>query len=125
MTVTNATFDVSGLSTATVLPSLTISNSTLVVTGLPATTTNIVATTLNVGGTTNIVNVLTLPLITSYPTTFHIIKGTALNGTLNFGLGTMPANPVYVASIVNNPGMWKWDSADLVIQHPARSCRIS
>jgi autotransporter-associated beta strand protein len=102
LVVSNATFDISGLTAATTLPSLSVSNSTLVVAELsPA--TNILATTLNVGGTTNIINITTLPLVTGYPTTFRIIKATAVNGTLNFGLGPLPAStPAFQGFLTNN-----------------------
>ena len=111
--VSNATFDVSGLSAATALTSLSISNSTLVIAGLSSTATNIMATTLNPGGTTNIINVTSLPQVTSYPATFHVFKGTTLNGTLNFGLGTLPsASPAFVGYITNRPAT---ASVDLVL----------
>ena len=71
------------------------------------------ATTLNPGGTTNIINVTSLPQVTSYPATFHVIKGTTLNGTLNFGLGTLPsASPAFVGYITNRPAT---ASVDLVL----------
>jgi autotransporter-associated beta strand protein len=109
--VTNSTLDLSGLSTTTVLPALSISNSTLVVADL-STATNILTTTLSVGGTTNIVNITKLPILTGYPAVFRIIKATTVNGTLNFGLGTLPSMPAYVGYISNNTAN---SSVDLVI----------
>jgi fibronectin-binding autotransporter adhesin len=121
--IKNATFDISGLSVnyagaspiamtnstfnlsntlATAISTLSLTNSTLAIGELSNTTTNILTTTLNVGGTTNIINIVSLPLVTSYSTIFHILKATTVNGTLNFGLGTLPsASPPYVAYITN------------------------
>ena len=43
----------------------------------------------NVGGST-VINITSLPLITAYPTTYHLIAGTTANGAMNFTLGTLP-----------------------------------
>jgi len=103
LTVSNSTLDVSGLSAVMTLPSFGISNSTMVVQSLPSTTTNIMTTTLNVGGKTNIINIAFVPLITSYNAVFHLIQATTVIGTLNFGLGTLPvASPPYVGYITNH-----------------------
>ena len=111
--VSNATLDISGLSAVTTLPSFSISNSTLVIAALPATTTNIMTPTLNVGGTANTVNITFVPLITSYPATNHIIKAATVNGTLNFVLGTIPSvSPAFSAYITNSPAN---GSVDLII----------
>lgn len=99
--VTNATLDLSGLIAATTVPAFSSSNSTLVVNGLEP-GTNIVTTTLNPGGATNIINFASLPVITGYPTVFHVIGAGAVNGTLNFGLGTLPPSPVFTGYISNN-----------------------
>jgi len=100
--INGATFDVSGASAGTALTSLSITNSTLVVSGLSA-TTNILAATLNAGGTTNIINVASLPLVTSYPATFTILQSATVNGSLNFGLGTLPAGQSFAGYITNIP----------------------
>ncbi len=102
LTVTNATLDLSGLNTAITLAGLSASNSTLVVSGFVTTATNIMTATLNPGGTTNIVNILSLPPVTTYPSTFHIIKAVGVVGTLNFGLGTLPGSPAFTGFISNN-----------------------
>ena len=113
LTASNATLDVSGLAVSMSVPSLGISNSTLVVSGLSSTTTNIMTAVLNPGGTTNKINVASLPLVTSYPATFHLLKGATVNGTLNFGLGTIPSvSPAYVAYVTNRPAS---GSVDLIL----------
>jgi autotransporter-associated beta strand protein len=109
--VSNSTFDVTGLSAATTLPSLSMTNSTLNIDGLQN-STNILTTTLIVGGTANTVNVSKLPFVASFPTTFHLIKASAVNGTLNYTLGTLPPTPAYQAYISNNVAN---NSVDLVI----------
>ena len=113
LVVSNATFDVSGLNPdTTTLTSFSVSNSTLVISGSTS-LTNIVAATLNPGGTTNIINISDLPLITSYPATFHLIAGATVSGTLNFGLGTLPpSSPVFVGFITNRAAS---GSVDLIL----------
>lgn len=90
--MTNGTFNLSN-TLATAISTLSLSNSALNVAVSSATVTNVLATTLNVGGTTNIVNFVSIPLVTSYPQVFTIVQGTTVNGTLNFGLGTVPTSP--------------------------------
>ncbi len=92
LVVSNATFDVSGLATTeTTLSSLSLSNSpTLVVSEPSGAVTNIIATTLNVDGSPVTVDIDALPPITQYPTTLPILDGAAVNGTLNFTLGSLP-----------------------------------
>ncbi len=110
--VSNSTFDVSGAIPPVVLSSLSITNSTLVVSCSSSTVTNIAATTLNAGGTTNLINITSLPPATAYPMIFHILQAPTINGTLNFGLGTLPVFPAYVGYISNNVAN---GSVDLVI----------
>jgi fibronectin-binding autotransporter adhesin len=100
--VSNSTFDVSGANLPVSLTSLSVTNSTLVVSCASFTATNILAPTLNVGGTTNLINITSLPLATSYPMVFHILQSPTVTGTLNFGLGTLPVFPAYVGYISNN-----------------------
>jgi autotransporter-associated beta strand protein len=61
--------------------------------------TNIPVTTLSLGGATNILNILAITpeLGTTYPVRFHVINYQNLVGTLNVGLGSLPAtyNPSY------------------------------
>jgi fibronectin-binding autotransporter adhesin len=101
LVVNDATFDISGESIVAVLPSLSFTNSTLVVSELSTGTTNILAATLNVGGTANTINITSLPLVMQYPTIFPIIQGAAVSGTLNFGLGTLPTSEPYGGYITN------------------------
>jgi fibronectin-binding autotransporter adhesin len=75
-----------------------------------------VVTNLSPGGTTNVINVLSVPILTGYPDTFHLIQYSgSLNGTFNAGLGTVPPfNPPtnYVGYITNNTAN---NSIDLVL----------
>jgi autotransporter-associated beta strand protein len=67
-----------------------LTNATLML-GIPTTTTiNETATTLNLGGTTNRINITSLPLTNSSPQIFHLIKYTTLVGNFNLGLSSLP-----------------------------------
>ena len=65
-------------------------------------TTNLVATSLTSGGTTNVINILSAPPIASYPVQIPLVKYSgSLGGTgFNFGIGTLP--PLYAGYLVNN-----------------------
>ena len=65
-------------------------------------TTNLVVTTLTIGGSTNVINLLSAPPIASYPVQIPLVKYSgSLAGTgFNFGLGTLP--PLYAGHLVNN-----------------------
>ena len=90
-----------------------ITNSILQLNIFAAPTTNIVATNLVVGGTTNTINIESLPAIGSYPATFRIIKYSAQAGSFNLGLGTLPAaSPSFAGYVTNNTAN---NSVDLVI----------
>jgi fibronectin-binding autotransporter adhesin len=71
---------------------LSISNSALAV-GLNLTAPNLVTTTLTTGGSTNVVNIVSFPAITSYPTQFVIIQysGSIAGAGNNFGMGSSPS----------------------------------
>ena len=103
LVVSNATLDVSSLTSgSTSLTGYSPSNSTLTVAAVSGAVTNVMAGSLNVGGTTNLINVSTIPLLTCYAASFHFIKGGTLSGTLNFGLGTVPsASPAFTGYITN------------------------
>ncbi|HTB82134.1 MAG TPA: autotransporter-associated beta strand repeat-containing protein, partial [Candidatus Sulfotelmatobacter sp.] len=73
----------------------------------------VAATTLNTDGTTNVINIASLPAITSYPQQFPIIHYSGSIGGVgfNFGLGTLPTgSPAYEGYISNNTS-----SVDLVL----------
>jgi autotransporter-associated beta strand protein len=102
LVLSNSTLDVSGLAGTVTLTSLGVSNAALVAAFASTETTNILTATLNVGGTTNVINIAALPQVTGYPQTFHLLKATTVNGTLNFGLGTLPAGtPAFAGHLVN------------------------
>ncbi len=108
VSVSGATLDEGGLS----LPSCTnsvfsLTNAIWTVNVPQTTTTNDITGTLNLGGTANTINIASLPLITSYPATFHLISYSTLNGANNISLGSLPASftsTPYAGSIVNNSG---------------------
>jgi hypothetical protein len=86
--------------TAAPLTSLAVANSTL---QFPAVTTssNVVTTSLTTGGTTNQINIVTLPAVTSYPTQFTLIhySGTIGGAGFNFGPGILHlGNPSYLSN---------------------------
>jgi fibronectin-binding autotransporter adhesin len=74
------------------ISSVSVTNSGLTVAVNPA-TTNIFCTTLTTGGATNLINILTVAGITSYPAQFTIIKysGSIAGVGLNFGIGATPS----------------------------------
>lgn len=79
---------------------LSISNSTL---NLPsAAAQSIYVTNLNLGGTTNIINIASLPSINTYPTILPIIQSTTVSGTFNLGVGPLPGG--YSGFFSNNAG---------------------
>jgi autotransporter-associated beta strand protein len=74
--------------------------------------TNVVASALNLGGATNLIDVTSVGFITSYPTQFTVIKYTgAISGSLNLGLGAVPS-PTTVGYVSNNVAN---SSVDLVL----------
>lgn len=87
----NATFDMSGLTVVSRSNAqFSLTNATLVLAIPVAATTNETATTLNLGGTTNVVTITSLPTIASFPQPLHLISYTTLNGEFNIGLGSLP-----------------------------------
>ena len=73
---------------------LNLTNATLGLQLSAVAQTNVVVSTLNLGGTTNILNLTSItPFLGSgYPVRFHLIKPSTLNGTYNLGLGTLPSS---------------------------------
>ena len=106
LVVSNAAFDVSGIVGTTVLQALNITNATLNV-GPTNTQTPISATSFVADGITghsNLINVLALPPIASYPVTLTLIKSvnaiTLTAGNFNFALGSLPSgSPPYAGSL--------------------------
>jgi hypothetical protein len=88
------------------LTSLNVTNATL---GLAlayaaVATPAIDATTINAGGATNVIDILSLPALasSSYPATLLLIQSGSLNG-YNFGLGSLPAaTPAYQGYVSQN-----------------------
>jgi fibronectin-binding autotransporter adhesin len=84
------------------LSSFGITNSTLslptVNGGASVTTTN-----LNLGGATNKINISSMPVLSGYPSVLPIIKYSALSGTPNIGLGTLPVSvPAFKGYLTND-----------------------
>ncbi len=100
LVLSGSTLDMSGSVSGMIAPAaFSVTNSTLNLAIASATGTNIAATTLNAGGTTAI-NIASLPLVTGYPTTYRLITGGTVSGTLNFTLGSLPtASPSYTGFI--------------------------
>jgi autotransporter-associated beta strand protein len=105
--VSNATFDVSALATTTTLLSdFNITNAIINV-GPTNLLAPIIANTFEADGIaarSNIINVLALPPIASYPSTITLIKSaspiTLAGGTFNFARGSLPAgSPAYAGTL--------------------------
>lgn len=108
--VSNATFDVSGVSSTTLLNDFSITNARINVSAASALQVPVVVSTFEADGImafSNIVNVAALPTITSYPVTLTLIKSAnpiyLANGNFNFALGTLPAaSPAYRGHLVQS-----------------------
>lgn len=106
------------------LDSLSLSDATLTFRSDVAAPVNV--TELDTGGSTNVININSLPPIFGYPAQFRVIQYTGTIGgsgfANNIGLGTLPsASPSYVGHLSNNTAN---ASIDLVITSgpsPARS----
>ncbi|HTV39651.1 MAG TPA: autotransporter-associated beta strand repeat-containing protein [Candidatus Sulfotelmatobacter sp.] len=113
LNVAGGTFTLSGSGGTATSPisNLSLSNATvnLVISSAP---TNIFAGTLDTSGTTNVINITTAPLFSSYPATISLIKyqGSIGGAGYNFGLGTLPN--LYAGHLVNNTAN---GSVDLVL----------
>lgn len=99
VTVTNATLDVSGVSSTATLNILDMTNAALnVKVGYLQTDLNVSA--LNMGGTSNAINVQSLPPIAFYPATNVLLSSSSPIAGYNFVLGTLPAgSPAFAGSI--------------------------
>jgi fibronectin-binding autotransporter adhesin len=90
----NAMLDVSGVTAATTtLTSLTLSNASLNM-KVGYLQTNLTMTSLTMSGTTNIINVISLPAIAYYPATNTLLQTSGGITGYNFGLGSLPAGSV-------------------------------
>jgi autotransporter-associated beta strand protein len=100
--LSGSVYDASASSSGIIAPpSFSVTNSTLNLAIVSPTGTNISTPTLNVGSASTL-NIASLPLVTGYPTTYHLITGATVNGTLNFVLGTLPTvNPPYAGYVTN------------------------
>ncbi|HSU52790.1 MAG TPA: hypothetical protein VLT36_01880 [Candidatus Dormibacteraeota bacterium] len=98
-----------GIGAATPLTSLNLTNATLAFAATPAAAINVANLTADgSAGTTNKLNILSIPGIEVYPLTFTLIQSanpiTFAGGVFNFKVGTLPAaTPPYVATISTNP----------------------
>jgi autotransporter-associated beta strand protein len=96
--VTNATLDVSGISTTTTLNALDLTNSALSV-KVGYLQTNLTVSSLNMGGTSNAINVRSLPPIAFYPSTNVLLQSGSPVSGYNFVLGSLPAgSPAYLGT---------------------------
>ena len=86
----NATLDVSGVTTSASLASLALSNATLNV-KVGYLQTNFTATTVTMAGSTNTINVRSLPPIASYPAIVTLLQSPSAISGFNLGLGSLPA----------------------------------
>ena len=88
--VTGGTLDVSGVSGITTLTSLNLANAGLTVkAGYPQ--TNLFVNSLTLGGSGNVINVSSLPVIASYPTALTLLQSAGTISGFNLSVGTLPA----------------------------------
>lgn len=100
--VSSAMLDVSGVGGTTALNSVGLTNAALNV-SVPYAQAPINVTALSAGGSTNIVNIASLPPIASYPTTVKLIQSASPISGFNFGLGNLPvAAPPYAGNITES-----------------------
>ncbi len=99
--ITGGTLDVSALTGPAAVTALSLTNSTISISIRATAYTNVVASSLAIGGATNRINVAALPPIASYPVTFTILQSAAAaDGTFNIGVGSLPvATPPYAANV--------------------------
>lgn len=102
------------------LSALAASNSRLQVKITSTASTNVVTSSLTTGGTTNVIDVLSLPSIGSYPFQIPVVSyAGAIGGSgFNFGVGTVP--PLAVGYISNNTAN---GTVDLVLTDGPRTMR--
>jgi autotransporter-associated beta strand protein len=95
ITMTNATLILTNSELSAVagpgIRNFALSNATLSVQAQTLGAT-ILVTNLSLGGTTNSLNVASIPVVGGYPTIFTLIKYTSYAGLTNLGLGTLPFN---------------------------------
>ena len=111
----NATFSLTNTAGSPALPVaiFAVTNSSLQF-NVAAGATNFVATTLFTGGSSNAINIASLPVISSVPTQFPLIQYSgAIGGAgFNFVLGSLPSDAIYLGYLSNNLAS---HSVDLVI----------
>jgi autotransporter-associated beta strand protein len=104
--VSNATFDVSGVTAAsgvTTVHALNLSNANLILELSYLRTNLIINGALNASGTSNVINVKSLPPIAFYPATNVLVQAVSGITGYNFVLGTLPAgSPAFAGSIVES-----------------------
>ena len=100
---------------------VSFSNAILTLSASSAASANVTA--LTCGGTTNILNIYSVPAVLGYPAQFPIIKyAGALGGSFNCGLGTLPvATPAYAGYVSNNTAN---GSIDLVLTGGPQPARV-
>ena len=97
-TVLRGTLDVSGESGAIFAGNLSMTNAAITV-GTP----NVTFSALNPGGSSNAVDVATLPPILFYPTNFTLIQSSNAIIGYNFALGKLPAaSPAYTGNLIQS-----------------------
>jgi len=84
---------------------LNLSDATIEMFGANA---KLVAGTLTLGGSSNVIKITGLPVISVFPATIKVVQATTINGDFNVGLAPLPTG--YVGTIVNSGS-----SIDLVL----------
>jgi len=89
--VSGATLDLSGLSGLALLQNLSLANSMLAIAMTNQQTPVQIEGSLSMSGTTNTINILSLPPIASYPTTITLVEAAGGISGFNLGAGNLPA----------------------------------
>ncbi len=98
--ISNATFDTSGTAGVTTLNNLSLNNAIINLGDTAYLQSPLYVDNLSMGGTTNTINVASLPPIASYPVIVTLVQSTNTISGFNIGLGTLPAgSPAYAGSI--------------------------
>ncbi len=100
VTVNNATLDISGAAKTSVLSSLSTSDGQLTLSVSNSTLPLSVSGGWSMGGSTNLVNLASLPPIAVYPTTIALAQCSGGVSGFNLGLGTVPAgSPSFAGNV--------------------------
>lgn len=100
VSITAAALDLSTLSGTAHFNNLSLSGATLDV-SLPYLQPAVSANSMSLGGASNVINIITMPPLGSYPSTVTVLQTVSGFGGFNFVLGALPAG--YAATVGQSP----------------------